>query len=79
MKIISYNGIWTYINDFVFVFALAGIKMSPNISMLTFASKEIKYFGTQQIWFSAFLIGFLLIFFKLLLELDQFYLEETIL
>ena len=37
--------------------------MSPNISMLTFASKDTRYFGTQQIWFSAFLMGFLLIFF----------------
>ena len=60
---LSYNGIWTSSMIFTFVFALTGMQMSPNMSMLTFASKEVQYFGTQQIWFSAFLIGFLLIFF----------------
>ncbi len=59
----SYNGIWTTSMILTFTFALAGIQMSPNISMLTFASKDTRYFGTQQIWFSAFLMGFLLIFF----------------
>ena len=60
---LPYNGIWTTSMILTFVFAITGIQMSPNISMLTFASKEVKYFGTQQIWFSAFLMGFLLIFF----------------
>ena len=60
---LSYNGIWTSSMIFTFVFALSGIQMSPNMSMLTFSSKEIQYFGTQQIWFSGFLMGFLLIFF----------------
>ena len=60
---LSYNGIWTTSMILTFAFALTGIQMSPNVSMLTFASKEVKYFGTQQIWFSAFLMGFLLIFF----------------
>ena len=48
---LSYNGIWTTSMILTFVFALTGIQMSPNVSMLTFASKEVKYFGTQQIWF----------------------------
>ena len=60
---LSYNGIWTSSMVITFVFALTGIQMSPNISMLTFASKEASYFSTQQIWFSGFLIGFILIFF----------------
>ena len=60
---LSYNGIWTSSMIFTFVLALTGMQMSPNMSMLTFASKEVEYFGTQQIWFSAFLMGFLLIFF----------------
>ena len=60
---LPYNGIWTTSMILTFVFAITGIQMSPNISMLTFASKEVKYFGTQQIWFSGFLMGFLLIFF----------------
>jgi len=59
----SYNGIWTASMILTFTFALTGIQMSPNISMLTFASQEVKSFGTQQIWFSAFFMGFLLIFF----------------
>ncbi len=60
---LSYNGIWTASMILTFVFALTGIQMSPNISMLTFASQEVKSFGTQQIWFSGFFMGFLLIFF----------------
>ena len=60
---LSYNGIWTSSMVITFVFALTGIQMSPNISMLTFASKEASYFSTQQIWFSGFLMGFILIFF----------------
>ena len=59
----SYNGIWTSSMILTFVFALTGIQMSPNMSMLTFSSKEIQYLGTQQIWFSGFLMGSLLIFF----------------
>ena len=60
-----YNGIWTSSLILTFVFALTGIQMSPSVSMLTFSSKDVEYFGTQQIWFSAFLIGFLLIFFTI--------------
>ena len=59
----SYDGIWTTSMILTFTFALTGIQMSPNVSMLTFASKDVQHFGTQQIWFSAFLMGFLLIFF----------------
>ena len=57
------SGIWTSSMILSFSFALAGIQMSPNFSMLTFASKEVKPFGTQQVWFSAFGIGLILIFF----------------
>ncbi len=60
---LSHNGIWTASMILTFTFALTGIQMSPNISMLTFASQEVRHFGTQQIWFSGFLMGFLLIFF----------------
>ena len=59
----SYNGIWTASMILSFAFALTGIQMSPNVSMLIFASKDVQNFGAQQIWFSAFLMGFLLIFF----------------
>ena len=46
-----------------FVLALSGIQLAPSVSMITYASKDPGYFATQQIWFSGFLIGFLLIFF----------------
>ena len=60
---LSYNGIWTASMILTFVFALSGMQISPSVSMLIFASKGISNIGTQQIWFSSFLIGFLLIFF----------------
>jgi len=60
---LSYNGIWTASMILTFVFALTGIQMSPNISMLTFANKDPSCFSTQQVWFSGFLIGLILIFF----------------
>lgn len=60
---LSYNGIWTSSMILTFILGLTGIQMSPNVSMLTFASKDSGYFGTQQIWFSGFLMGFVLIFF----------------
>ncbi len=61
---LSYNGIWTSSMILTFVLGLTGIQMSPNISMLTYASKDTGYFGAQQIWFSGFLMGFILIFFS---------------
>ena len=64
---LTYNGVWTTTMIFSFVFALTGIQMSPNFSMLTFSSREVSSFGTQQIWFSGFLVGFILIFFTLLI------------
>ena len=62
-----YNGIWTSSMILSFVLALSGIQLSPNISMITYASKDPGYFATQQIWFSGFLVGFILIFFTLLI------------
>ncbi len=60
---LPYNGIWTSSMILSFVLALSGIQLAPNVSMITYASKDPGYFATQQIWFSGFLIGFLLIFF----------------
>ena len=50
-----------------FVFALTGIQMSPNFLMLVFSSKEVKPFAAQQVWFSAFLIGLIFIFFTVII------------
>jgi len=59
----SYGGIWTSFMVLTFAFALCGIVMSPHFSMLVFSSRDMKSFGNQQVWFSSFLIGFILIFF----------------
>jgi SSS family solute:Na+ symporter len=59
----SYGGIWTSSMILTFAFAISGIIISPSFSMLAFSNREVKSFGTQQVWFSSFLIGFVLIFF----------------
>ena len=59
----SYGGIWTTSMILTFAFAISGIIISPSFSMLAFSNREVKSFGTQQVWFSSFLIGFVLIFF----------------
>ena len=66
-----YNGLWTSSLIFSFIFGLSGILMSPNFSMLTFSSKEVSPFATQQIWFSGFLLGFVLMFFTIVIGLGS--------
>jgi len=68
---LMYNGIWTSSLVITFAFALTGIQMSPNVSMIIFASKDVKPFASQQIWFSGFLIGFVLIFFTTIIGLGS--------
>ena len=65
-KEMFYSGIWTSSMILTFVFALTGIQMSPNFLMLVFSSKEVKPFAAQQVWFSAFLIGLIFIFFTII-------------
>ena len=60
---LNYGGIWTSSMILTFVLAISGIIISPSFSMLVFSSREVKSIGTQQVWFSSFLIGFILIFF----------------
>ena len=48
-----------------FSFALTGILLSPNFSMLSYSSKNLDAFASQQAWFSGLLIGFVSIFFTL--------------
>ena len=64
-KDIFYNGKWTSSMVLTFSFALTGILLSPNFSMLVFSSKEVTPFASQQAWFSGLLMGFILIFFTL--------------
>ena len=64
-KNVFYNGKWTSLMVLTFSFALSGILLSPNFSMLVFSSREVDPFASQQAWFSGLLIGFILIFFTL--------------
>ncbi len=58
-----YNGIWTTSMVLSFSFALSGVLLSPNFTMLTFSSRNVSSFGYQQVWLSGLLMGFVLIFF----------------
>ena len=68
---LPYNGIWTSSMILTFVLALSGIQLAPNVSMITYASKDPGYFATQQIWFSGFLLGFVLMFFTIVIGLGS--------
>ena len=73
-KDIMYSGKWTSSLIFTFTFALTGILLSPNFTMLTFASKEIGPFAPQQAWFSSLLMGLVVIFFSLAIGLGSIFL-----
>ena len=64
-KSLFYPGEWTTTMVMSFSFGLTGILLSPNFSMLTFSSKNLDSFASQQSWFSGLLMGFVLIFFSL--------------
>ena len=64
-KDIFYYGKWTSSMVLTFSFALCGILLSPNFSMLTFSSNNVDTFASQQAWFSGLLMGCVLIFFTL--------------
>jgi len=70
----SYGGIWTSSMILSFAFALSGIVMSPHFSMLLFSNRNINSLGNQQVWFSSFLIGFVLIFFTAAIGIGSLFL-----
>ncbi len=70
----SYGGIWTSSMILSFAFALSGIVMSPHFSMLLFSNRDIDSLGNQQVWFSSFLIGFVLIFFTAAIGIGSLFL-----
>ncbi|GBE03036.1 sodium/glucose cotransporter [bacterium BMS3Abin08] len=57
------GGAWTGIMILTYMFALMGIQSAPAFSMWSFANKNPKPFAPQQVWASAFGIGFILIVF----------------
>jgi len=71
---LSYGGIWTTSMILTFVFGLCGIVMSPSFSMLVFSSREAGAFGGQQVWFSSFFIGLILIFFTTAIGIGSIFL-----
>ena len=73
-KNIFFSGTWTSSMILTFSFALCGILLSPNFSMITFSSKEAGYFAPQQAWFSSLLMGFILIFFTMAIGLSSIFL-----
>ena len=50
-----------------FVFALTGLQLSPNFSTFSFSSKSISAFAPQQTWICAAVLGFVLLFFTIML------------
>ena len=73
----SYGGIWTSSMILTFAFSISGIVMSPAFSMLVFSNREPRSFGTQQVWFSSFLIGLILIFFTLAIGVGSIFLGSN--
>jgi len=54
---------WTAIMILTYLFALMGIQASPAFTMWQFANKNPKPFAWQQVFMSAFLVGFAMFFF----------------
>ncbi|MCW8835396.1 MAG: hypothetical protein OQJ99_03385 [Rhodospirillales bacterium] len=57
------GGLWTGIMCLSYMWALMGIQSSPAFTMWAFANNDPKPFAPQQVWASAFGIGFILFFF----------------
>ncbi|MEA3409916.1 MAG: sodium:solute symporter family protein [Pseudomonadota bacterium] len=57
------GGAWTGIMILTYMFALMGIQSAPAFSMWAFANHNPKPFAPQQVWASAFGIGFILMVF----------------
>ena len=74
---LNYGGIWTSSMILTFVLAISGIIISPSFSMLVFSSREVKSIGTQHVWFSSFLIGFILIFFTSAIGIGSIFLGSN--
>ncbi len=54
------GGAWTGVMILTYMFALMGIHSSPAFSMWAFSNKNPEPFAPQQVWASAFGIGFIL-------------------
>ena len=57
------GGAWTGIMILSYMFALMGIQSAPAFSMWSFSNRNPRPFAPQQVWASAFGIGFIMIIF----------------
>ena len=57
------GGAWTGIMILTYMFALMGIQSAPAFSMWSFSNRNPRPFAPQQVWASAFGIGFIMIIF----------------
>ncbi len=57
------GGAWTGVMILSYMFALMGIQSAPAFSMWAFSNNDPKPFAPQQVWASAFGIGFILMVF----------------
>ena len=57
------GGAWTGIMILSYMFALMGIQSAPAFTMWSFSNKSVTPFAPQQVWASAFGIGFILMSF----------------
>ncbi len=57
------GGAWTGMMVLTYMFALMGIHSSPAFTMWAFSNTDPRPFAPQQVWASAFGIGFILFFF----------------
>ena len=57
------GGAWTGLMILTYMFALMGIQSAPAFSMWSFSNRNPRPFAPQQVWASAFGIGFIMIFF----------------
>ena len=58
------GGPWTASMILTYSFALMGIQAAPQFSVWAFSSKSPKGFAPQQVWASAAVVGFILLFFS---------------
>lgn len=62
-RTIPVGGPWTAVMILSYGFALMGIQAAPPFSAWAFATREIKGFGSQQVWVSAAAAGAILVIF----------------
>jgi len=66
IQFVSRGSEWTGVMLLTFMFALMGIQSAPAFSMWAFSNESPKPFVWQQVFFSAFIVGFILLIFTVI-------------